>query len=58
VKYPQHRPRSPARLAGDEQDWSDLVVHAPPLYIQEKVQPKVSLMICCALRKRRSTRPG
>jgi adenine-specific DNA-methyltransferase len=25
----------------DEQDWSDLVVPAPPLYIQEKVQPKV-----------------
>src|SRR5437667_2313777 len=25
----------------DEQDWSELVVHAPPLYIQEKVQPKV-----------------
>ena len=25
----------------DEQDWSDLVVHAPPIYIQEKVQPKV-----------------
>src|SRR5437773_1833605 len=25
----------------DEQDWSDLVVHTPPLYIQEKVQPKV-----------------
>src|SRR5450759_1714241 len=24
----------------DEKDWSDLVVHAPPLYIQEKVQPK------------------
>src|SRR5580704_10725186 len=24
----------------DEQDWSELVVHAPPLYIQEKVQPK------------------
>ena len=24
----------------DEQDWSDLVVNAPPLYIQEKVQPK------------------
>src|SRR5213594_3648916 len=24
----------------DEQDWSDLVVHAPPLYIQEKVHPK------------------
>jgi adenine-specific DNA-methyltransferase len=25
----------------DEQDWSDLVVHAPPLHIQEKVHPKV-----------------
>src|SRR5712691_1581762 len=25
----------------DDQDWSDLVVHAPPLYIQEKVHPKV-----------------
>src|SRR5664280_1801162 len=24
----------------DEKDWSDLVVHAAPLYIQEKVQPK------------------
>src|SRR6185369_6803156 len=24
----------------DEKDWSDLVVHAPPLYIQEKVHPK------------------
>jgi adenine-specific DNA-methyltransferase len=25
----------------DEQDWSDLIVPAPPLYIQEKVHPKV-----------------
>ena len=25
----------------DEQDWSDLVIQAPPLYIQEKVHPKV-----------------
>jgi adenine-specific DNA-methyltransferase len=25
----------------DEQDWSDLVVSAPPLFIQEKVHPKV-----------------
>ncbi len=25
----------------DEQDWSDLVVQAPPIYIQEKVHPKV-----------------
>jgi adenine-specific DNA-methyltransferase len=25
----------------DEQDWSNLIVHAPTLYIQEKVHPKV-----------------
>ena len=25
----------------DEQDWSELVVHAPPIYIQEKVHPKI-----------------
>ncbi|MCT9119092.1 site-specific DNA-methyltransferase [Cupriavidus gilardii] len=25
----------------DQRDWSDLVVNAPPLYIQEKVKPKV-----------------
>ncbi len=25
----------------DMQDWSDLIVQAPPLYIQEKIQPKV-----------------
>src|SRR5436853_7174829 len=25
----------------DERDWSDLVVNASPLYIQEKVHPKV-----------------
>ena len=25
----------------DQQDWSDLVVNAPPLYIQEKMKPKV-----------------
>ncbi len=25
----------------DQQDWSDLVTYAPPLYIQEKVHPKV-----------------
>jgi len=35
----------------DEQDWSDLVTHAPPLYIQEKVHPK-------ALRRPASRDPG
>jgi adenine-specific DNA-methyltransferase len=27
----------------DDQDWSDLVVNAPPLYIHEKIHPKVLL---------------
>jgi adenine-specific DNA-methyltransferase len=25
----------------DDQDWSDLIVQAPPLYIQEKIHPRV-----------------
>ena len=25
----------------DQQNWTDLIVQAPPLYIQEKVHPKV-----------------
>jgi adenine-specific DNA-methyltransferase len=52
-----HKDKAPIRLAyerrsrdldpqlvwrgKDEQDWSDLIVQAPPLYIQEKVHPKV-----------------
>ncbi len=28
------------RRGKDEQNWSDLVVHAPPLFVQEKVHPK------------------
>jgi adenine-specific DNA-methyltransferase len=39
----------------DEQDWSDLVVHAPPLYIQEKVHPKV--MIDDLLRRTKANSP-
>ncbi|GAB6058434.1 hypothetical protein [Desulfonatronum parangueonense] len=39
----------------DEQDWSDLVVHAPPLYIQEKVHPKV--LIDDLVREREGRRP-
>jgi adenine-specific DNA-methyltransferase len=43
VYYPRNRDLDPQLVwrGKDEQDWSDLVVHAPPLYIQEKVQPKV-----------------
>ncbi|MDS4011611.1 MAG: site-specific DNA-methyltransferase, partial [Defluviicoccus sp.] len=35
----------------DEQDWSDLVVAAPPLYIQEKVHPKVLIDDLMRLRR-------
>lgn len=37
----------------DEQDWSELVVQAPPLFIQEKVHPKV--LIDDLLRRSRET---
>ncbi|GIW79628.1 MAG: site-specific DNA-methyltransferase [Gemmatales bacterium] len=40
----------------DEQDWSDLVVHAPPLYIQEKVHPKA--LIDDLMRFSRESRPS
>lgn len=43
VKYPRNTDLDPQLVwrGKDEQDWSDLVVDAPPLYIQEKVHPKV-----------------
>ena len=43
VKYPRNTDLDPQLVwrGKDEQDWSDLVVYAPPLYIQEKVHPKV-----------------
>jgi len=43
VYYPRNKDLDPQLVwrGKDEQDWSDLVVHAPPLYIQEKVHPKV-----------------
>ncbi len=42
LKYPRNTDLDPQLVwrGKDEQDWSDLVVHAPPLYIQEKVHPK------------------
>ncbi|HEX7070799.1 MAG TPA: hypothetical protein VF190_08330 [Rhodothermales bacterium] len=40
----------------DVADWSDLVVHAPPLYIQEKVHPKA--LIDELLRETREKREG
>ena len=43
VRYPRNTDLDPQLVwrGKDEQDWSDLVAYAPPLYIQEKVQPKV-----------------
>jgi adenine-specific DNA-methyltransferase len=43
VRYPRNGDLDPQLMwrGKDMQDWSDLVVHAPPLYIQEKVHPKV-----------------
>ena len=44
VAYERRNPDLDPQLAWrgkDEQNWSDLVVQAPPLFIQEKVQPKV-----------------
>ena len=42
IRYPRNIDLDPQLVwrGKDEQDWSDLVVNAPPLYIQEKVHPK------------------
>lgn len=44
VKYPRlNRDLDPQIIwrGKDQQDWTDLVVPAPPVYIQEKIHPKV-----------------
>ena len=43
VKYLRNTDLDPQLVwrGKDEQDWTDLVVQAPPLYIQERVHPKV-----------------
>ena len=43
LRYPRNVDLDPQLVwrGKDEQDWSELVVDAPPLYIQEKVHPKV-----------------
>jgi adenine-specific DNA-methyltransferase len=42
IRYPRNTDLDPQLVwrGKDEQDWSDLVVHAPPIYIQEKVHAK------------------
>ena len=43
VKYLRNTDLDPQLVwrGKDEQDWTDLVVQAPPLYIQERIHPKV-----------------
>jgi adenine-specific DNA-methyltransferase len=43
IRYPRNTDLDPQLLwrGKDEQDWSDLVIQTPPIYIQEKVHPKV-----------------
>ena len=43
VRYTRNTDLDPQLMwrGKDYQDWSDLVVQAPPLYIQEKIHPKV-----------------
>lgn len=42
IRYPRNLDLDPQLVwrGKDDQDWSDLVVNVPPLYIQEKVHPK------------------
>jgi len=42
IRYPRNADLDPQLVwrGKDEQDWSELVVPVPPLYIQEKVNPK------------------
>lgn len=55
LRYPRNTDLDPQLVwrGKDAQDWSDLVVHAPPLYIQEKVHPKALIE---DLRKETKTR--
>jgi len=54
LRYPRNTDLDPQLIwrGKDEQDWSDLVVHAPPLYIQEKVHPKALIDDLLRLSKR------
>src|SRR3984893_4007556 len=56
IRYPRNTDLDPQLVwrGKDYQDWSDLVVQAPPLYIQEKVHAKV--LIDDLLRESRSTK--
>ena len=56
LRYPRNTDLDPQLVwrGKDEQDASDLVIHAPPIYIQEKVHPKA--LIDDLLRQTRENR--
>jgi adenine-specific DNA-methyltransferase len=61
LRYPRNTDLDPQLVwrGKDEQDWSDLVVHAPPIYIQEKVHPKVLIDdLLARTRAARAQEPG
>jgi adenine-specific DNA-methyltransferase len=60
ILYPRNTDLDPQLVwrGKDEQDWSDLVVHAPPLYIQEKVNPKVLIDALLRATKEREHETG
>ena len=61
TRYPRNTDLDPQLVwrGKDEQDWSDLVVHAPPIYIQEKVHPKVLIDdLLRQTRERQTKEPG
>ena len=62
VRYTRNRDLDPQLVwrGKDEQDWSDLVVQAPPLYIQEKVHPKALIddLLRQSRRARKAQEPG
>jgi adenine-specific DNA-methyltransferase len=59
VRYARNTDLDPQLMwrGKDEQDWSDLVVQAPPLYIQEKVHPKVLIDALLRESRERSAQP-
>ena len=60
VRYPRNTDLDPQLVwrGKDEQDWSDLVVYAPPLYIQEKVHSKVLIDDLLRQTKEAQTEPS
>lgn len=59
VRYPRDPDLDPQLVwrGKDEQDWGDLIVAAPPLFIQEKIHPKALIDDILRIRNRNDGRP-